>query len=400
MKKKLFIIIPICLMLLCNVAIYFYDNNLNKNVSLVDVSGDKKHLKDIKIDSLINNNPYSFREMSIKNSSVSIKNISSDSYEKYANEFYSYDIFNKKENSDLFKYLKGYVYENGFSDGKTEGVVGIDNLYDSNNYYTLKIVTKNLENNKIDEFEFNIDKEEYYSSNTRISSNIKGSKLYILISYEYYNDSGEDSYIKNDVYCIDLENKNVTKVSSKNSKIELSNYFATFYYKDSMYTLVNSISYEEENNTQQIKDEYILYKYDINTNKLDKIDFYDKYLKDSKIYEDNLINHKIQDNKLILVFMDEVVRTNLKFVSIDLDNNSTKTADVKIPDIMYLDEDNYNYSFGIHNFYIKDDKIVLLAEFKDNNYSILVFDNDTSKNLYSGYVDFNFYPSFNSINFE
>ena len=398
MKKKLFIIIPICLMLLCNVTIYFYDNNLNKNVSLVDVSGDKKHLKDIKIDSLINNNPYSFREMSIKNSSVSIKNISSDSYEKYANEFYSYNIFNKKENSDLFKYLKGYVYENGFSDGKTEGVVGIDNLYDSNNYYTLKIVTKNLENNKIDEFEFNIDKEEYYSGNTRISSNIKGSKLYILLSYEYYNDSGEDSYIKNDVYCIDLKSKNMKKIFSESSKTSSVNNIYTFSYKDSIYSLVSSINYEEKNNEPIRKDDYILYKYDINTNKLDEINFYDKYLKDSKVEGYYLINHKLQDNELILMFMDEVVRTNLKFISINLDNNSTKTVNVKIPNKMYLDEENY--SFGIHKFYIKDNKIVLLADFENNKYSVLVFDNNTSKNLYSGYVDPNFYPSFNSINFE
>lgn len=399
MKKKLFIIIPICLMLLCNVTIYFYDNSLNKNVNLVDVSGDKKYLKDINIDSLINNNLYSFRKMSIKNSSISIKNISSTSYEKYANEFYSYNIFNKKENSDLFKNLKGYVYENGFSNGKIEGVVGIDHVYDSNNYFTLNVITKNLENNKIDEFEFNIDKKGNYSSYTTISPNIKGSKLYILLSFELYNDSGEGSDIENEVYCVDLENNNMKKIFSESSEISSRDYFNTFSYKDSMYSLVSSINYEEKTNEPIRKDDYILYKYDINTNKLDEINFYDKYLKDSKIEGYNLINHKLQGNELILMFMDEVVRTNLKFVSINLDNNSTKTVNVKIPDKMYLDEDDYNYSFGIHKFYIKDDKIVLLADFGNKINCILVFDNNTSKNIYSGYVDTNFYTSVNNISF-
>lgn len=393
LKKRILISLPIFLVIIFSIIFSVYENNFETNIELNDVSGDRKHIEDIDMTSLFRINMRYFTKLQITDSKPTLKSISSTSFVKESEKLKSYNLFGKYENTDLLNRFDYYSDDISFSDGKFEGIVGVENVSDDK--FSLNISIKDLQNNNINKFKLDAKKSLKDTVQYNFSTILNNDKLYVFITF-FSNEYNRDNYsidsaiIDNNVYCIDIKNKTIKHLLSEQEKLKEIGNNISFSYKNSMYTLVTNRKRTSDN----VKREYILYKYDINNNYLEKINFYDIYLKNSNIDDYYIVNSKMQKNKINILFKND--KHKFKIVSINLDDNSVKTIDCSIDDDFFYEND-INYFVNVLDFYVLDDKSVLLNEIDRFGISIFVFDNNEQKNLYSGYINYPFYPDKTTI---
>lgn len=360
---------------------------------LVDIKGDKSNIGDVSFISQIQNGLYSNTQtitskdgFVVKKNSKLITNLRENS-----------DL--KDKHNDLFKnmYQGNNIYQNEKNIGYLEDM-GINYTGTGDSSINFKIVNKNLDSNKIEEYDLTLpesfDEESNFSYGLTVG--INNEDVYILSSVsedmEYSNkgnitNSGDISI---DVFKFNLNDKKLEKTGEfvkkkKENELIITNNQICFENDGKLYTTIESYTKDKKNNGEA----YLIY-YDMAKNKIE-------YIEESIINNKDIGNmsteetqYSIENGKLYLINKDDSDEsyTNINQYIIDLKNH-------KLDESQTYKIEKLNAESRIESFRVVGKKLYLCMDsYKPirNSYSsndnfknsIVVVDQSNGDTLYMG----------------
>ncbi|WP_250674961.1 hypothetical protein LZ906_011235 [Paraclostridium ghonii] len=362
---------------------------------LMDIKGDKSSIGEVSFISQIKTDLYSNSQtitskdgFTVKKNSKLIIDLRKDSKLK-------------NNHNDLFKnmYSRNNIYKNEKNMGYLEEV-GMDYTDEGNSSIRFKIVNKNLDSNKIEEYNLTLPDMLVGDNNFSygLTVGIKGEDIYILSSVsedmEYSNNgniinSGDVSIY---VFKFNLNDKKLEKTGEfiqkkKENELTINNNQICFENDGKLYTIIESYPKDNKSNGEG----YLIY-YDIEKNKFE-------YMKESitnnkEIKNIDTTQYSVEEDKLYLINKDDSDEHNINIYQSTIDLKNNKLIENKTYKIEKLNEISQ-----IESFRVVDNKLYLcMQSYKANkdNYafndafknSIIVVDESNGGTLYIGeYVE-------------
>lgn len=358
---------------------------------LMDIKGDKSSIGDVSFISQIKNDLYSNSQtitskdgFIVKENSKLIIDLRKDS--KLKNNY-----------NDLFKnmYPGNNIYKNEKNMGYLEEV-GMDYTDEGNSSIRFKIVNKNLDSNKIEEY--NLTLPDMFVGDNNFSYGftvgIKDEDIYILSSVSEDMEYSNNGHVKSSgdvciyVYKFNLNDKKLEKTGQfiqkkKENELTINNNQICFENDGKLYTIIESYPKDNKSNGEG----YLIY-YDIEKNKFE-------YMKESITNNKEIENiettqYSVEEDKLYLINKDDSDEHNINIYQSTIDLKNNKLIENKTYKIEKLNEISQ-----IESFRVVDNKLYLCMQsykatrdsytFNDDfKNSIIVVDESNGGTLYMG----------------
>lgn len=388
-------------MILTSVTLGFANKDKSE---LIDIYGKREELGDLSIVYQEKQGYYKTKQVNITKDGLEV-----DEFAKAIQQ--GADISNFSiENRDLLQYIHTY-YNKLYSDDKSLGYVEIIRDYggvghkDGKIQFTTYVREKNLDSNKIKDYEIPLDFYEKDDNNSQeVVVPIKyNGELFIVIGYDSnpdYREGGNvvDETSEDSVYGAKDSRISVFKLNTKNETSEhiftksigeddelmSKSYRGSFCYKDTVYILNNAYKLNREKKYDKTTS---FLTYNIATKKFEEIEL-DLNIKDNH----NIYESSIDGNMLTLISGGEYNDGKLEFnlSKIDLETNKMVENNEKYE--IVIDDNNESFSFGLNDFREVDDKMYLtigayeVTEKREsiNKRYVVVLDKESKETLYIG----------------
>ena len=399
MKLKLSrITLVVSIITMISLSIFIFINDKEK-IKIEELQGSKSELEDVNIIFQNTQNLYKTTKTTISKEGISEDKFSVTTPNRFSDE---QDLIT---NQDMLSYSQGmkgmYQYDNYV------GVVNVSIDYSKENFNNKKeelvatvmeenIDTKEVKNYKINLGTYFTNDEDNGISTTTVSIKHKG-ELYIVVGVDIqnYDNLSKESRIEESriyVYKLNLDNESsehiLTKTLSKGGESRISNNIS-FSNGNKAY-FVNSLY--EYNDNNEIKEEYQLLSFDLETRKFYTLEL-EKNIDEDYIWI--IHNYYLKDDKLYIIYNYEIgKKINLYEMEIDLKSNEILNKKI----VYSLDfEDNKNINeigYSIDNIRCIDNKLFISIEtqkYTESSWStrgeisryLYVVDRNSKKTLYA-----------------